>query len=158
MDGLEPADDAGLFARFAVRYVLSGHAHWNSFVQAGATTHITTGALSGMRWILPEDVHPRGYRLFWAQESELHSAWKRSGEPVVAYSEGASQRDAAVIVAADAAGPFESVVVSHAGQYLDAERWGDYFLRVPKPPGSGPLVVDVVDAAGEQCRIVRPLN
>jgi 3',5'-cyclic AMP phosphodiesterase CpdA len=158
MDGLEPADDAGLFARFAVPYVLSGHTHWNSFVQAGATTHITTGALSGMRWILPEDVHPRGYRLFWAQGSVLHSAWKRSGEPVVAYSEGARQPDAAVIVAADAGGPFESVVVSHAGQYLDAERWGDYFLRVPKPPDSGPLVVDVVDAAGEQRRIVLPLN
>ena len=104
-DDIEPADDAELFERFAVPYVLTGHTHFNSFAREGPTTHITTGALSGMRWILPPEVHARGYRLFWARgDGTLHSAWKKLGEPVIAWAEGGSRAGEPVVVAADADG------------------------------------------------------
>lgn len=152
LDNLEPADDEGLLARFQVPYALTGHAHFNSFVRTDATTHITTGALSGMRWVLPVGVHPRGYRLFWARAAELHSAWKQLGEPLVALAEGGRNPDEVVVVAADRRAPFSRLTITRAGELLVPEPWGDYFFRIPDAAGGGPLEIVATSASGEQMR------
>jgi hypothetical protein len=125
------ASDAGLFAEFGVAYALSGHTHWRGQRAQNGTHHLTAGALSGMRWVLPAGLHERGYMLFYARAGKLHGAWKRLHEPTIAATwprpEDPSER---IIAVSDVAGPFERVEVSHAGQILRAERWGDYFLRV----------------------------
>jgi 3',5'-cyclic AMP phosphodiesterase CpdA len=170
---LEPADDDGLFAKHAVAYALAGHVHWNGFVRVGATTHITTGALSGLRWAAPESVTPRGYRLFWGTpDGALYSAWKETGQPVLELVQpsGDSQRFtnpgadptraaasdgriAIVAVAADAGGPFASVRLLQDGKPLPVERWGAWFFAA----SAGPGVVDLVatDARGRTLRVRR---
>jgi hypothetical protein len=147
---LVPADDEGLLEHFGVPYTLTGHVHYNGLVRDGPTTHITTGALSGMRWILPASLHARGYRLCWVQGTRLFSAWKALGEPVVALAEGASTGDEWIVAAADARGPFERVEVSSGRAPLPAERWGAYFLRVPKRAGDRELTVDTLSVDGER--------
>jgi 3',5'-cyclic AMP phosphodiesterase CpdA len=163
---LEPADDAGLLAKHAVAYALTGHVHWNGFVRVGATSHITTGALSGLRWAAPESVSPRGYRLFWGTpDGKLYSAWKETGHPLLELVQpsGDSQRftnpgaDPArvaaaggslpiVAVAADARGPFASVRLAQHGRELPVERWGAYFLAARAEPGVVELLAS--DARG----------
>ena len=157
LDDLEPADDEGLLQRFAVPFALTGHTHWNSFVRDATTTHITTGALSGMRWILPASVHARGYRLFYAHGRELHSAWKPLGEAVVALAEGSERAKGRVIVAADAQSPFVRVAFSQEGAAVPAKRWGDYFFLVPARPGAGSLTIDALGTDGELTRVVLEL-
>lgn len=98
------ASDEGLFAKHDVAYVLSGHTHFNGHVRAGATEHITTGALSGARWLFPEGVHPRGYRLWYAREGRLHGMWKPTGQPVLGLAEPNNRQAGLVIAAAAAAG------------------------------------------------------
>ena len=152
LERYEPADDEGVFDRFDVRWVLSGHTHWNSFVREGERTHVTTGALSGMRWILPPDVHPRGYRLFLARERALHSAWKPLGEPVVAWAEGPEVAGGRVVVAADAAAPFARVRFSQGGTPLEATAWHPSFFWVPVRADAGALVVEAESQDGRRTR------
>ena len=78
-------DAEGLLERYAVPYTLTGHVHLPGAQRDGSSTHIATGALSGMHWILPPEAAPRGYRLFYARERRLYTVWKRSGEPVVGF-------------------------------------------------------------------------
>ena len=99
--------------------MLTGHTHFNSFQRQGGVTHITTGALSGLRWVLPAGVHERGYRLFLARERQLYSAWKPTGRPVLGWSEGGGER---VAVAADRDGPFASVTLERDGAEVPVER------------------------------------
>jgi 3',5'-cyclic AMP phosphodiesterase CpdA len=149
----EPADDEGLFAAHGVDFSLAGHVHENAVVARGATLHVTTGALSGMRWIVPAEIHPRGYRLFYARGDRLYSAWKALGEPVLGFvappgdpalhaaaapARVADGRLEVVAVAADAAGPFAAVELLLDGAPLPLERWGAYFLaaRVPHEAGA----------------------
>ena len=143
------ADDGGLFEKHGVAYSLAGHTHRNGFQSGpGTTTHITTGALSGLRWVLPTSIHARGYRLFRAQNRKLYSAWKNLGQPSVGFVtpvDPETIRDLhpasaaptgpleltgevpVVVVAADVAGAFTGMRLELDGRRLDLERWGDYF-------------------------------
>jgi hypothetical protein len=141
----EPCSDEGRFAKYGVRYVLAGHIHHNGVAQLDGTTHVTTGALSGLRWVLPPDLHERGYRLFYARDGRLWHAWKRTGEPVVAFVGG--DPGELVFVAADRGGPFARVEVTQDGVALPVERWGAYFGRVRAAPG-GRVAITATDAAG----------
>ena len=143
----QTADDEGLFGRYGVDYVLTGHVHFNSFQKQGSVTHITTGALSGFRWVLPPGVHERGYRLFLARDRQLHSAWKSTGQPVLGWSEGGSQR---IAVAADRDGPFASISVERDSEPIPVERLGLYFVRLPDDVGGrGALRIVGKRASGE---------
>lgn len=147
-----PADDEGVLAARGVRYALAGHVHANGLAQRDGTTHITTGALSGGRWVLPVELQERGYRLFYAKDRRLYHAWKRTGEPVVAFLGREQQlelpEDTFIGVAADRGGPFERVEVTLDGEPLSFERWGDYFLRVSLPEPAGSLILRATSADG----------
>ena len=142
------ADDEGLFARHGVAYSLAGHTHRNGYDDGEATTHITTGAISGLRWTLPVAIHARGYRLFYAKDGRLYSAWKNTDQPVLGFvtpvdpaavpelhpgSKSPADKDALVgevrivVVASDAKSPFAELSLRLDGQPLSLERWGDYF-------------------------------
>jgi hypothetical protein len=134
------AQDEGLFARHRVAYVLSGHTHWKSFMTIDGVHHLTTGALSGLRWVMPVGLHERGYRLFYARDRHLYSAWKATAQPVVVAAQPAStDSESFVIVAADVAGRFESIEARSAGARLETERWGDYFAAVALPREATPV-------------------
>jgi len=149
----ETASDAGLFAELGVPYALSGHTHWRSYQQTDETHHFTTGALSGMRWVLPASLHERGYHLFYARDRRLYGAWKPLHAPVIAPAEPAyyepGEPSELVIVASDVTGPFARVEASRSGRPLPIERWGDYFLRVRlDEAGSGEVSVAGTRADG----------
>jgi hypothetical protein len=131
------AQDEGLFAKHGVDYALTGHIHFNSFQESDGITHITTGALSGLRWVLPAALHPRGYRLFYARGSELHSAWKETGEVVIAPAEPSGAAGRRIAVAADRGGPFSEIEASLAGRIVPVKRLGDYFVELPLADGAG---------------------
>jgi 3',5'-cyclic AMP phosphodiesterase CpdA len=144
------AVDLGVFERHDVRYVLTGHIHFNSFWPDSGTIHITTGALSGFRWGLPASVHPRGYRLFYTRDGELYSAWKQTGKPLIAIAQGPPRDGDVVLAFADATGPFQAVRVERAGVGLPLEPWGTSFARVPlEGTGEGALVVTATLVSGE---------
>ena len=135
----EPASDDGLFAKHSVDWVLAGHIHRNGSGRSGTTRHVTTGALSGGRWVAPANVNERGYRLFYARDGQLYHAWKRLGEPLVELilADGGAPDEIEVIgVAADRDGPFTGVEVRLDGAPLVLEPWGDYFVRVRLDPGA----------------------
>ena len=145
---LEAGADEGLFDAHGVDYVLSGHIHWRSHVAEGSRHHLTAGALSGMRWVLPATVHPRGYRLLLAYDGRLHSAWKETGRPIVAAAEPAlPDARELMIVAADAAGPFRSVEIHVAGDPAPTRAFGRYFFRVARERGE-PVTVRGLRADG----------
>jgi Icc protein len=159
----DPVDDRGLFAKHGVPYSIAGHIHRNGIAQVGDTTHITTGALSGMRWMVPPSLHPRGYRLFYARERRLYSAWKEIGAPLVAFVHPApddsvfatgapppapSGATAIVAVAADVSGPFETVELRVAGTPVPIERWGDFFVHAVLPAGATDVELRGVRADG----------
>ncbi len=171
------ASDEGLFARHGVDYVLAGHTHLNGFVATTTTTHITTGALSGFRWLLPPGLYPRGYRLFYARDRQLYSAWKEVGSPVIGFvdpvgdaslhpaSKGARRPDALdpdqpvdiVAVAADRHGPFVGLRLHIDGEPVAFERWGDYFLHARLAPkalraSGATLVLVATRASGDEER------
>lgn len=128
------ADDEGLFDKYGVDYVLSGHTHFKSFMMINEIPHLTTGALSGLRWILPSSIHPRGYRLFYAKDRSLYSAWKLSGEEVIAFSEPQpAETQTRVIALSDKARPFNHVEITLDGTPINFERWGEYFLKLNLP-------------------------
>jgi hypothetical protein len=160
----DPVDDRGLFAKHGVRYSIAGHIHLNGIEQIGNTTHITTGALSGMRWLVPPSLHPRGYRLFYARERRLYSVWKQIDAPVVAFVHPATDDPvfatgeppasesgsvAVVAVAADVRGPFASVELRVAGEPAAFERWGEFFLYAELPAGTSDVEVRGVRAGGD---------
>ena len=131
--GYEPADDAGLFAEHGVDYVLAGHLHKNGGHVDSGTEHITTGSLSGLRWVLPASLAARGYRLLYLHGDRLFHGWKETGRPVVDFV--GSHDGELVVLAADRAGPFRSVEAYADDRPLAVRRWGDYFLRVTPPAG-----------------------
>ncbi len=150
----QTADDEGLFAAHGVRYVLSGHTHLNSFVRENDVIHLTTGALSGFRWVLPVSVHERGYRLFYAKDGELYSAWKPTGEWRIATAEGAERPGNKVLVAVDRRAAFASLEVTRGGVAVPFERLGEFFASLPRDPASSaPLVVVATRADGTRERV-----
>jgi len=167
------AHDEGIFDTHRVAYELSGHIHKNGFKDGEHTTHITTGSISGFRWMLPASFDERGYRLLYAKGERLYSAFKRLGEPVLGFvspvgdeaMHPASKAPAdpsalsgeveVVVVAADASGPYAEMGLRLNGEPLSLERWGDYFGRArfdaaALPEGRGTLVLSVWDAAGAE--------
>jgi hypothetical protein len=154
----EPAADEGLFARHGVRYVLAGHLHLNGVVREGAIDHVTTGALSGFRWLLPPGLHERGYRLWIGRDGRLFGAWKRTGEPVLARAEPAAEPGELVVVAADRAGPFAALELAQAGEPLAFERWGDYFAYARVDAARGPVAVRALreDGSAETTELSLP--
>ena len=163
----EAADDEGLFRKHDVAYSLAGHVHRNGFEERDGTTHITTGALSGLRWVLPTSLYRRGYRLVYAKDDRLYSAWKDTGKPLLGFVEprgsaeihpasksASSPADVGaafdvVAVAAAARGPFASVSLHRDGALIPLEPWGDYFFRARVSEGVGPLVLEATTADGE---------
>lgn len=158
LDGTEEynrADDEGLFAKHEVRYSLAGHIHRNGFERRNGTTHITTGALSGSQWLLPADLHERGYRLFYARDGDLYHAWKRTGEALVAFLAPQQPRlreGVFLAVAVDRYGPFAKIEVSIDDEPAPFERWGDYFLRISLPYAFQELVLTATRENGEFVR------
>lgn len=150
----DPVDDHGLFAKHGVAYSLAGHIHRNGVERIGSTVHVTTGALSGMRWVVPASLHPRGYRLFYAKDRRLYSAWKQIGQPIVGFvqpegapalfASGAGPGDRIVAVAADVAGPFASIELALDGVALETEAWGRYFVAASLPPGTETGTLELV--------------
>ncbi|MGH0035178.1 MAG: metallophosphoesterase [Myxococcota bacterium] len=167
-EDFDPIDDKGRLARHEIPVVIAGHIHRNGLVRRDGTTHITTGALSGFRWVLPPDLYHRGYRLFHARGERLYSAWKRLDHPVVAFIDPpgnpaqhpaqagghatAGDGTRVVAVAADARGPFPGVRILLDGKPLSLERWGRYFVSAAVPAertaGPGELVVEAISLDG----------
>lgn len=146
------ASDEGIFEARGVDYVLTGHTHLNGKSKVGDVEHVTTGALSGFRWLLPHALHPRGYRLWWAESGRLLGAWKPVGEAVLALAHPAPADGSQVLVAADREGPFVSVEVRQGDALLQTKRLGAYFLRI-EAPASGPLHVTGRRADGSELTI-----
>lgn len=125
--------------KFEVPYTLSGHLHVNGTTSEGNTQHIMTGAFSGLRWTMPPEVYPRGYRLVQAHDGELFTAWKELGEPLLGF---VTPRDSTlfataplnsasnlvVIVGADADGPLAEVSLTVDGNAVELDRWSDFFF------------------------------
>lgn len=149
-DDFEPADDQGLLAKHGVAYTLSGHVHRNGFRDApaaGGVTHIVTGALSGLRWTLPVSIDSRGYRLFYARDGRLHSAWKDVDAPLLGFvsprgdprihpasTHAPEPRAVAgtldvVAVGVDVDRPYARLELALDGERLASEPWGDYFVH-----------------------------
>jgi 3',5'-cyclic AMP phosphodiesterase CpdA len=148
------ATDEGIFQELKVAYSLNGHVHFNGIERAEHTTHISVGALFGFGWYLPPALYPRGYRLYYAHGGRLYGAWKLLGEPLLGFIQPQGEKaihpaSAAridpealeapfdlVAVAADVAGPFESVSLELDGRPFPLERWGDYFVHARIDPAS----------------------
>ncbi|MBV1877606.1 MAG: metallophosphoesterase [Pseudomonadales bacterium] len=128
------ARDAGLFKEFGVEYVLSGHTHYRSYQYIDGVHHITTGALSGMRWALPASIHARGYRFFYALDQALYSAWKPTGEAMMVLAEpqpiDQTQR---IIMATASRRAFAEIRFEYQGEVLSTRRLGQYFYQVAVP-------------------------
>lgn len=132
-------EDQEWLGKFNVPYTLSGHLHINGSTSEGGTQHVMTGALSGLRWTLPAEVFPRGYRLVQVRGGELFTAWKGLGEPLLGfvtpgdasmYATAPLKTDAKIVViaAADTAGPFAEVSLAVDGEPVALERWSDFFF------------------------------
>ncbi len=117
-------------ARHGVAYALTGHAHLPALGEQNGVMNIQTGALSGIFWLMPLDLQRGGYRMIYAYQGRLYSAWKELDQPLLTFAEPPSLEGHLVIVAADRAGPMARVRVQLDGKPLGHETWGDYFLRV----------------------------
>ncbi|MCZ6784282.1 MAG: metallophosphoesterase [Proteobacteria bacterium] len=144
-----------LLGEFGVAYTLTGHTHFPGSQRGDPTTHISAGSLTGLGWFLPQEVYPSGYRLVYARDGRLYSAWKEVGralvgfvqpagdaaiDPVSAHSVTAETAEGfleVVGVAADASGPFALLSLELDGEPVPAERWGAYFLRARIEPSRG---------------------
>lgn len=168
-------EDADWIGRAGVAYTLTGHLHASgSSVDAHehgsvrATQHVSTGALSGARWVFPADAAPRGYRLVQMRGRELYSAWKRTGEPLVAFVSppdraafatrppGADPA-AIVVVAADRAGPFAAVELWRGEERVALEAWSPYFFAARDPATGATGAAEATrggDGSGAGLRVV----
>ena len=138
--------------RPALHYALANHVGETTAETRNGTTTITTGSLAGARWVLPAELHERGYRLFYAKNGQLYHVWKRTGEPLVAFLEDTRPLAPAGIfvgVAVDRYGKFAAVELTVDGEPVHFERWGDYFFRVSLPYPAERLVVSATSANGE---------
>ncbi len=138
--------------RSALQYALTSHESHATAVSRNGTTTITTGSLAGGRWVLPAELHERGYRLFYARDGQLYHAWKPTGEPLVAFLEDTrvlARRGVFVGVAVDRYGKFAELELLVDGEHVPFERWGDYFFRVSLPYPAERLVVSATSANGE---------
>jgi len=144
--------DEGIFQEHQVAYALNGHVHFNGLERGEPTTYISTGALFGMGWYLPPTLFPRGYRIYYARDGQLYSAWKAVGQPLLGFiqpqgeeaihpasarlvdPEAPSGPFDLVAVAADAEGPLQAVNLELDGRPVRLERWGDYFVRARIDP------------------------
>lgn len=165
-----------LLEQAGVRWTLAGHLHVNGLAESQTTQHITTGALSGMRWSFPPDAFARGYRLVQVRDGELYSVWKRTGEPVFGFVDPASDRSLhatapqhtalsgpggsrrVVVAAADVAGPFIALDIRLDDRLLPIERWSPYFAAAhydasALAPGEHALVAEAQRADGSTLRI-----
>lgn len=152
------ADDEGLFDKFGVDYVLSGHTRYKSYMEINNIHHITTGALSGLRWVLPASIHPRGYRFFYGKNRSLYSAWKPSGQPILVLAEPQPvNKRLRVIVGADATGAYDQVEIRYEGRSLQLEHWGDYFFQI-EIPADEPLAVQVIATGIDGSKVIKDLQ
>jgi predicted MPP superfamily phosphohydrolase len=154
-EGDQHVDDGGLFAKFGVDYVLTGHTHYKSAMKIGGVEHLTAGALSGMRWILPATVHERGYRLFQSVGSELYSAWKETGKPFIGLTEPQPKDTSLMVVAVvDAAGAFESVQFFKDDKPIPSIKLSDYFYQLAAVDlNAGDLRAVVKTASGRMLNV-----
>ncbi len=137
-DNEQKADDEGLFGQFDVDYVLTGHTHYRSEMTIDGIHHLTSGALSGMRWVLPASVHERGFRVLQSEGDSLYSVWKRSFEPVIDFSSPQSDDPNTMTFAAiDLSQPFKSLSVSYQSEQVPVRRIGNYFYQVAIPRQEG---------------------
>ena len=137
--------------RPALHYALASHKGNTPAESQNGTTTIITGSLAGARWVLPAELQERGYRLFYAKNGQLYHAWKRTGEPLVAFLEDTrplAPTGVFVGVAVDRYGKFADVELSVDGEPVPFERWGDYFFRVSLPYPAERLVVSATSANG----------
>ena len=100
--------------------------------------------------MLPAALHPRGYRLFYARGRELHSAWKETGEVVIAPAEPSGAAGRRIAVAADRGGPFSEIEARLAGRMVPLKRLGDYFVELPLADGAGLVSLTARRADGSQ--------
>lgn len=153
-------DDDGLFSQFGVDYVLTGHTHYKSAMKIAGVQHLTAGALSGMRWILPASVHERGYRLFRSRKSELFSAWKETGKPLIALAEPQPQGGKEIVIAAvDEKAAFRDVKFYDGERELTVNPLSEYFfvlaveqiqsqeIKVVAISGNGDTIVVMLETA-----------
>lgn len=144
----QSADDDGLFAMHRVEYVLSGHTHYRSHQRIDGIEHLTTGALSGMRWVLPASIHERGYRMFYSLGRELVSIWKPLAASTIEFVEPQlDDKDRLVFAAIDSREAFVSVSVkTSAGATIgaiDLKQLNPYFYEFSKAS----LPQDITDTA-----------
>jgi len=144
--------DEGIFQEQSVAYSLNGHVHFSGIERGEHTTHISTGALFGFGWYLPDDLFPRGYRIYYAREGRLYGAWKEVGKPLLGFIQPQGEESIhpastalieaealagpfdLVAVAADVQGPFAAVSLEVDGRPVSFERWGDYFVHARIDP------------------------
>ena len=125
-------DDLGMFGKYGVDYVLSGHTHYKSAMMIDGVHHLTAGALSGMRWVLPASIHERGYRLFQGFEAELYSAWKQTGKRFIGLAEPQPADSSRLIIAAvDSSAAFKQVRLFAGEEELKVNVLSDYFFEIP---------------------------
>jgi hypothetical protein len=131
-----------------VEYVLSGHTHYRSHQRIDGIEHLTTGALSGMRWVLPASIHERGYRMFYSLGRELVSIWKPLAALTIEFVEPQlDDKDRLVFAAIDSREAFVSVSVkTSAGATIgaiDLKQLNPYFYEFSKAS----LPQDITDTA-----------
>jgi hypothetical protein len=133
----QSADDDGLFAKHSVDYVLSGHTHYRSHQRIDGTEHLTTGALSGMRWVLPATIHERGYRMFYGLGQKLVSVWKPLGTATIEFVEPPlDAKDRLIFAAIDSRQAFDSVTVEMPvggkPETVVVKKLNNYFYEINK--------------------------
>ena len=130
-DNDQQVDDLGMFGKYGVDYVLTGHTHYKSAMTIDGVQHLTAGALSGMRWVLPANVHERGYRLFQGFEAKLYSAWKQTGKRFIGLAEPQPADSSRLIIAAvDSSAAFKQVRFFAGKEELKVNVLSDYFFEI----------------------------
>jgi hypothetical protein len=93
--------------------------------------HLTAGALSGMRWVLPASVHERGYRLFQGFEAKLYSAWKQTGKRLIGLAEPQPADSSRLIIAAvGSSAAFKQVRFFAGKEELKVKALSNYFFEI----------------------------
>jgi hypothetical protein len=130
-DNDQQVDDLGMFGKYGVDYVLTGHTHYKSAMTIDGVQHLTAGALSGMRWVLPASVHERGYRLFQGFEAKLYSAWKQTGKRLIGLAEPQPADSSRLIIAAvGSSAAFKQVRFFAGKEELKVKALSNYFFEI----------------------------